>query len=59
MLYFEIMLAKLLPASVPYHIRAQNELDHAAPHVFPTVAEAEKKEQRSATPRMKFSSPRD
>src|SRR4029077_4238135 len=53
------MPAKLLPAGVPYHISTQNELDHAAPHVLPTIAKTEKEEPRSAKIRMIIASPRD
>src|SRR4029077_18173011 len=53
------MLAKLLPAGVPHHISTQNELDHAPPHVLPTIAKTEKEEPRSAEIRMIVASPRD
>jgi hypothetical protein len=53
------MLAKLLPAGVPYHITTQDELDHAAPHVLPTIAKTEKEKLRSAEIRMIVASPRN
>ena len=56
---FEIMLTKLLPAGVQYHISSKNELDQTAPHVLPMIAKTEPEEPRSAEIRMIVALPRD
>ena len=48
---FEVALAQPEPPRIPDHVRAENELNDAAPTVLPTIPSAQERQERPATAR--------